>query len=154
MKRACLRFCIALLARKNHDNEYRMLLICAMAVLSMREKGWATPDNYPPVMSRIIKVARFMLIQMIMQDVKEDWEEMELHEPNVLGPITQFMNEFMIRGSRAPMQWILDTRAYGMKIHHNITSPRNVDWVSEQIRYKEIKFDMNQFRKMMHELIV
>ncbi|KAL8685459.1 MAG: hypothetical protein Q9218_007746, partial [Villophora microphyllina] len=153
MKRACLRFCIALLARKSHGSEYGMPLICAMAVLGMREGGWATPENYPPVMSRIIKVARFMLIQLVMQDVEEDWEELGLNEPNVLKPVVRFMDEYMIRGSRSPMQWILDTRAYGMKIHYNTTALGDVDWVGEQIRYKAIEFDMDQFRGMVHGLV-
>ena len=124
---ACLRFCIALLARKAMGDEYGLPLICAMAVLGVKGDKWATPENYPPVMSRIIKVAKFMLIQLMWQDVEENWEALGLNEPDVLTPTIKFMDEFMIRGSRAPMQWILDTRAYGRKIHYSTTAAGHVD---------------------------
>jgi hypothetical protein len=34
-----------------------------MAVLGLREWGWRTPEDYPLMLSSIVKVARFMIIQ-------------------------------------------------------------------------------------------
>ena len=59
----------------------------------------------------------------------------------------------MIRGSQGAMQWIFDSRAYSMKIQYTSTAPGNVDWVGDQIRYKQIEFSMNQLRSMVHGLV-
>ena len=42
------------------------MLICAMAVLEHGEFGWRDPESYPPILSRIIKVARFMVVQQAL----------------------------------------------------------------------------------------
>jgi len=31
------------------------------------------------------------------------------------------------------MQWMLDLRTYGLKIHYNTTAEGSIDWVGEQI---------------------
>ncbi|KAL1613888.1 hypothetical protein SLS56_012220 [Neofusicoccum ribis] len=36
--------------------------------------------------------------------------------------VTKIMDSFIIRGSYSPIQWILDLRTYGMKIHYNTTT--------------------------------
>ena len=51
------------------------------------------------------------------------------------------------------MQWILDRRAYSMKIVYTNTSPGNVDWVGDQIRYKQIEFSMDQLRSIIYGLM-
>ena len=59
----------------------------------------------------------------------------------------------MIRGSHSPMQWMLDLRTYGLKIHYNTTAPGNIHWVGDQILYREIQFTIAQFRGMIHGLV-
>ena len=34
-----------------------------MAVLGRGVKTWLDPDSYPPIISRVLKVARFMVVQ-------------------------------------------------------------------------------------------
>ncbi|KKK20707.1 hypothetical protein AOCH_006962, partial [Aspergillus ochraceoroseus] len=60
---ACLEFCIELLNQKIKVHEYESLLICAMAMLGWGEVTWRGPESYPPIISRVLKVARFMLVQ-------------------------------------------------------------------------------------------
>ena len=64
LKAACLRFCIALLAPKCRGHEYELPMLYAMAVLAVKPQGWRSANEYPPIMSHIIKMARFMIIQM------------------------------------------------------------------------------------------
>jgi hypothetical protein len=53
----------------------------------------------------------------------------------------------MVRGTRVPMQWMLDLKTYGLKIHYNTTSPGHVDWNdNEVLRYKGIDIRMDAFR--------
>lgn len=63
MERACLEFCIELMNQTYHAQEYESVLICAMAVLGRGEFGWRDPESYPPILSRVIKIARFMIVQ-------------------------------------------------------------------------------------------
>ena len=153
LEAACLRFCLALLARRCRGHEYELPMLCAMAVLAVKEQGWRNANEYPPIMSQIIKMARFMIIQMAYQQVDEDYEYAAEEEPDLLAMVTGMVDKCMIRGSRGAMQWIFDRRAYGMKIHYNSTAPGNVDWVGDQIRYKKIEFSMPQLRSMVHGLV-
>ena len=63
------------------------------------------------------------------------------------------MDRFMVRGSHSPMQWMLDLRTYGLKIHYNTTSRGHVEWVGrDELLYKSLQFSMAQFRGMVHGL--
>ncbi|KAG9375668.1 hypothetical protein A1F94_013724 [Pyrenophora tritici-repentis] len=60
---ACLEFCIALLNHRITRREYDSPLVCALAVLGVKEDGWKGPEQYPPILSAVIKIARFMVVQ-------------------------------------------------------------------------------------------
>jgi hypothetical protein len=59
---ACLEFCMELLNQSMRVKEYELALVCALSVLGVREDGFRDPDDYPPILSRVIKVARFMVM--------------------------------------------------------------------------------------------
>ncbi|KAK1051292.1 hypothetical protein LTR74_016865 [Friedmanniomyces endolithicus] len=62
--RAFLAFCIELMNQTIHNQEYDMAMVCATAVLGVHaQHGFRDPESYPPILSSIIKVARFMIIQ-------------------------------------------------------------------------------------------
>ena len=64
LPRACLRFCMALLCSKAQQDEYEHMMVCGLAVLGVDERvGWHGYDTYPPILSAIIKISRFMMIQ-------------------------------------------------------------------------------------------
>ncbi|KAL8819264.1 MAG: hypothetical protein Q9223_002272, partial [Gallowayella weberi] len=153
LKAACLRFCLALLARRCRGHEYELPMLCAMAVLAVKAQGWRSANEYPPIMSQVIKMARFMIIQMAYQQVDRDHEYAAEEEPDLLALVTSMVNKCMIRGSQGAMQWIFDRRAYGMKIHYTSTAAGDVDWVGDQIRYKKFEFSMHQLRSMIHGLV-
>ncbi|KAF9882584.1 hypothetical protein FE257_006232, partial [Aspergillus nanangensis] len=62
-EQACLEFCVELLNQRPRTHEYESVLMCAMAVLGRSETGWRDPESYPPIISRVIKIARFMVVQ-------------------------------------------------------------------------------------------
>ena len=70
-----------------------------------------------------------------------------------LSLVKEAMDRYMVRGSQSPMQWMLDLRTYGLKIHYNTTAGGCIDWVGEQIVYKNIQFTMEEFRIMIHDMI-
>ena len=53
------------------------------------------------------------------------------------------MDAFIVRGIASPIQWILDLRAYGMKISFSTTSEGHVDWRNgDVLEYKDIYFSI------------
>ena len=52
-----------------------------------------------------------------------------------------------------PMDWILEARAYGMKIRYATTAPGTVDWNREVVRFREMGLSMPQLRRMLGELV-
>jgi hypothetical protein len=41
--------------------------VCALAVLGVKEDGWKGPEQYPPILSAVIKVARFIVVQQALE---------------------------------------------------------------------------------------
>ncbi|KAL2044592.1 hypothetical protein ABVK25_012339 [Lepraria finkii] len=193
LPKACLDFCIALLDEQMTQKEYHSAMVCALAVLGVKAEGWLGPDRYPPILSAIIKISRFMVIQDAFETagpVAPDASESEsacsesacspgsepnnstyspVGEPNracsrsrgrygeprpdCLALVSAAMDRFMVRGSHSPMQWMLDLRTYGLKIHYNTTAEGSIDWVGEQILYRNIQFTMAELRGMVHGLV-
>jgi hypothetical protein len=56
-----------LLSQSITRKEYDSPMVCALAVLGVKEDGWKGPEQYPPVLSAVIKVARFMVVQQALE---------------------------------------------------------------------------------------
>ncbi|KAJ8106608.1 hypothetical protein OPT61_g9423 [Boeremia exigua] len=170
IQRACLEFCIALMSQKITCREYDSALVCALAVLGVKEDSWKGAEQYPPVLSAVIKVARFMVVQQALElsgpsndDEMDDFDSDSAYESDSSPPgqqrkgclqfVQEMMDQFMVRGSHSPMQWMLDLRTYGLKIHYNTTSRGHVEWLGrDELLYKDLQFSMAQFRSMVHGL--
>jgi hypothetical protein len=166
LQKACLEFCIALLDHQITRREYDSPFVCALAVLGVKEDGWKGPEQYPPILSAVIKIARFMVVQLGLelsdadladpQDSSDEFDDnsaRSLRRPKgCLQLVKQMMDRFMVRGSHGPMQWMLDLRTYGLKIHYNTTSRGHVEWTGDELLYKNLHFSMAQFRGMVHGL--
>jgi hypothetical protein len=57
-----MEFCISLLRQKIRDHEYGCAFICASAVLGRKISGWDGVEDYPPKISSLIKIARFLVL--------------------------------------------------------------------------------------------
>ncbi len=78
IQRACLKFCIELLNQSITRKEYDSALVCALAVLGVKEDGWKGPEQYPPILSAVIKVARFIVVQKALE-LSEPFEDEEFN---------------------------------------------------------------------------
>ena len=63
------------------------------------------------------------------------------------------MNRFMIRDIFDFMQWMLNLRTYDFKIQFNIIFENHVDWIKNEIVYKQIQFNMSNFREIFHDFM-
>jgi hypothetical protein len=153
LQSACLSFCIELLNQKIHNHEYDMALICALAALGISPSGtgFRGADTYPSILSAVIKVAHFMVVQRAEQlarptaddefslcDSPCEFEDSGYQSGGSRDEgrsggqssfewVRKMMDGFMVRGCGSPMQWMLDLRGYGMKIHINTTSAGHVN---------------------------
>ncbi|KAK4994402.1 hypothetical protein LTR66_005554, partial [Elasticomyces elasticus] len=131
-------FCIELLDKRITQKEYDSALVCTLAVLGVKESGWRGPDQYPPILSATIKIARFVVVQQALElagpsegdgsdsDSKSSIDTVRPRK-GCLQSVTEMMDRFMVRGSHGAMQWMLDLRTYGLKTHHNTTSRGHVE---------------------------
>jgi hypothetical protein len=62
LQAACLDFCIELLNQSVEQHEYDSAMICALAVLGRQADGWSGPEDYPNLLSRVIKISRFLVV--------------------------------------------------------------------------------------------
>jgi superfamily II DNA helicase RecQ len=189
IQRACLAFCIALLDQKHIHHDYDSAMVCALAVLGVKSPGWKGVDQYPPILSKMIKIARFMVVQQAFEEVQppaefgdegyesdgEDYgseqgivdevdvvsdvdSAIDIEPPaskkGVIEAVRQMMDRFMVRGTAGPMQWMLDLRTYGLKIHYNTTTAGHVQWNEAQtLTYKGITIHMDAFRGFAHAVV-
>jgi hypothetical protein len=140
-----------------------------LAVLGVKEDGWKGPKLYPPILLSVIKISRFMVVQHALE-LSEPFEEEVFDDDSAYGGsdsgssapswrrlkgclefVQQMMDRFMVRGSHSPMQWMLDLRTYGLKVHYNTTSRGYVEWMGkDELLYKNLHFTMAQFRGIVH----
>jgi len=64
LQRAYLGFCMEFMTQTVHNKEYDIAMVCAMAVLGVHPgKGFRDPESYPQILSTIVKVGRFIMVQ-------------------------------------------------------------------------------------------
>lgn len=60
----------------------------------------------------------------------------------------------MVHGTHSPMQWLLDLRMYGLKIHYSNTMPGQIGWMGvDTLLYQQLQFSMGDFRGFIHGLV-
>ena len=172
LSQACLNFCFSLLQEQYSKNEYSNVLICELAVLRIQKSeaqwDWMNSGNYSSVLFNMIKIAQFMIIEQAFQQCEQNMnksssddscrfsesenssEFSHIEASECLKLIKKYMNKFMIHETHSVMQWMLNLQMYSLKIHFNITAESSIDWVEEQISWKDqVQFTMNQLYEMI-----
>jgi superfamily II DNA helicase RecQ len=163
-----LQFCITLLDHELADNQYKSVIISGLAALGLHEGGrWANAEDYTPKLSAVIKLARLMVIQKayttrqqsIATKVRRGMSQVDAEESTrshvklVQSMTRKFMMLTSDDGEPTPMDWMLDTRTYGLHIRYSTPAEGTVSWKGETILYQEIQFTMEQVRGMVHGLV-
>lgn len=221
IQRACLHFCVELLNQRAGADEYECAFVCVLAILGRTSHGWMDYQSFPPILSKLLKVARFMVVHLaLLQDPYSDkilatfsgqsnpfyitalqtpFEQLgafrpdqaqsayesnsphqdslsydesntqsrgddrtpvqlsqrRLHHPQrFLQWLHLMVTQFMVRGTNSPIQWLLDLRSYGMRVHYNSSVPGHIAWAEkDRILYKDIHFTMRDFRGFVHGVV-
>lgn len=74
IEKACLEFCIELLNQCYYSYEYKSVLVCTMAVLRQGDTSQQDPESYLLILSYVIKIAWFMIVQKALQIDPNPWQ--------------------------------------------------------------------------------
>lgn len=124
-KRACVDFLLSLLDHNLGDSTYESSLLSGLAVLGIRQdNAWVDAYNYTPIFSAVLKIARILVLYQSDLEGKEEeaTTKTEGKQTTLFQRVRQKVCRFLVRVSNepetqpTPVDWILDTRAYGMRI--------------------------------------
>jgi hypothetical protein len=71
----------------------------------------------------------------------------------VWAKVQRFMMLVSSKSEPSPMDWIFDTRTYGMKIQYTTAAAGSIDWQGEQVTYERIKMTMSELADILHRLV-
>ena len=171
IQKSLLDFCISLIDQRIESSEKDSPFLIGLALLGVKENGWHGVDTFPSKLSSILKISRFLIIRKAYEslgdsfspeNISENDSESDSDSPEIsesenhqkpLDQLTILVDRFMIRGSHSPIHYILDLRAYGLKIARESTTIGHIDWDRETIFYSGISFSMSDFRGFLHGLV-
>ena len=167
-----LDFYLSLLDEQIKSYKNNSSFLIELALLGVKENGWYKVNSFPFKLSSILKISRFLIIRYAYKSLaisytrtensSENSLESDLDSPDISGSnlehksldrLTNLVNRFIIKGTHSPIHWILDLRAYSLKIARNSTSIDQIDWDEETILYSEISFSMSNFRGFLYDLV-
>jgi superfamily II DNA helicase RecQ len=165
---ACLRFCIALLKQKPRSMEYQSALVCAISLLGIgKDFGWRGPGSYPPILSGLIKLSRFMVIQWAYQSTEypnghPDFSPLSLGStaeaaeptPDIIDQVHEFTTQYLIQDAHRAMTWMVQLRTYGISIHMTTTTQGLIEWRNDdEILHGQIQFTMPRLREFLSDQV-
>ncbi|PON20110.1 hypothetical protein TGAM01_v211033 [Trichoderma gamsii] len=170
LQRPCLDMVVSMLDHPlQNGNHYESIIISALAVMGMDDHGrWMSALSYTPIYSAVIKVAKYLVLY---QSVLERGEEIarlrhtmsrkkaEEKATGLFRIVRQKVRRFMTRISDeadadpTPMNWIINTRTYGLKIRYTTPGGESIDWRGDEIIHGKVRLRMNQLSDMLHNLL-
>jgi hypothetical protein len=166
-----LQFIIAILNHSLGDHQYDSVLISTLAVMGVREDGgWQTALDYTPVLSAVIKVARIVVLYNVyterQAEIRTIMAEKGIREADarqfgtsIFARTRQCIHRFMTRTGKeinefpSPMDWMLETRTYGIKIRFTTTAGGVINWNGDQVIFRRIRFSIAQLSGFMHAVL-
>ncbi|KAK1621905.1 hypothetical protein BDP81DRAFT_302798, partial [Colletotrichum phormii] len=142
--------------------QYENAIVSALAVIGIRaDGGWMDITDYTTKYLAIIKVARMLVRQydVARQAATTDEGAADDGIESLFVYVRRMVQRFMTRTPGAPqaeptpMDWILETRTYGMHIQYNTPADGVIDWVGDRISYRRVRFTMDQLSDMLHGVV-
>jgi hypothetical protein len=126
-QKRCLNLCIALLDQKLYSKFTESIIVGFLTALGInRERNsFNNPVLYTPKLSALVKIAQLLIAQHAVMESKAGHTQF----PNEL--ITEMQDHFMVYGSKSPMNWILNLRAYSAKLRDSTTCLGFVEWLDD-----------------------
>ncbi|KAL3595876.1 hypothetical protein FPOAC2_10246 [Fusarium poae] len=170
LQRSCLDAVVQFLDHPfKNGNHYDSIVISALAVMGLGEGGgWMPVVSYTTIYSAVIKVARYLVLyQSILErqgQVRQlsQWGSKQQAEEDAEGLfqiVRRKVRRFMVRmpegedAQPSPMNWIINTRTYGMQIRYSTPGSETIDWRGDQIIHGRVRIRMSEISDMLHGLV-
>ncbi|RTE68056.1 hypothetical protein BHE90_017567, partial [Fusarium euwallaceae] len=154
-----------------NGNHYESIIISALAVMGLEREGggWVSVMNYTPIYSAVIKVARYLVLyQSILERHGQKTQlqqymstrEADEQAEGLFRIVRRKVRQFMIRVPEGedidptPMNWIINTRTYGMRIRFTTPGSEMIDWRGDMIVCGQVRLRMTEISDMLHNLVV
>lgn len=131
--KACLDFCLSLLCRKTQQNDFEQPLIVALSYLGVSKYGWVAAGIYTQYLSAIVSLGNIMFLQGAIYSANARGS----HPPPVREELGKLKDGWGLRGSAAPIEWVLHKRAYGFSIHNAVGGPSRFLLENGRIHFRE-----------------
>ncbi|KAK4117939.1 hypothetical protein N657DRAFT_584536, partial [Parathielavia appendiculata] len=156
---------VAFFDHRYKDSPYESAVISGLAVMGIRKDGgWVEAIHYTPKYSAVIKMARMLVVYQSVVEREDEVRALQRRMSReaaeeaatglfriVRAKAVRFMMVVSETSEPAVMDWIFDTRTYGMRIQFTTPSAGLVDWIGDQVTYQRIRIGMNELGDMMHE---
>jgi RecQ family ATP-dependent DNA helicase len=160
---------VGLLDHQYKQGHYDNIIISGLAVMGIRDDGgWVDATDYTSIYSAVIKVARMLVVYQSFLEREDEVEQFKSNMDEedardeaagifsiVRSKVRRFMTLVSDRDTAqpSPMDWIFDTRTYGMHIQFTTPASGSIDWQGDRIVYRAIRFSMGQLSDMLHVLV-
>jgi superfamily II DNA helicase RecQ len=152
-----------------NGNHYESIIISALAIMGVdRESGgWVAVTTYTPIYSAVIKVARYLVLYQSILERHGQIAQLKPYmsvrqaEEEAIGLfriVREKVERFMTRVpggpvDPTPMNWIINTRAYGMKIRYTTPGSETIDWRGDKIIHGQVRLGMGELADMLNSLV-
>ncbi|KAI7767511.1 hypothetical protein LZL87_013756 [Fusarium oxysporum] len=141
VRRSCLDMVIQFLDHRfRNGDHYRSIIISALAIMGLADGG-----------GDMDTVGR---LQQVMSE-----EEADEKAEGLFRIVRRKVRGFMTRTSGeedaepTPMNWIINTRTYGLRIRYITPGSKTIDWRGDQIIHGRIRIRMGEIADMLHNLV-
>jgi superfamily II DNA helicase RecQ len=152
----CLDFLISLLDHEYTGSDYDNMLISALAVMGVREDGgWCTPDQYTIIYSAVITIARMLVVYQSHLELEDSDDPADGLFDIVRRKMMRFMTIAGTTTKPNPIDWIITSRSYGMRIVYTTPARAQVAWSDgNRITFRLITFTLDQLSEMLHKIVL
>ena len=165
---ACMSFWINMFDHELQDDEFESGIISGLAVLGIdtQNGSWKSALNYTPILSAIVSVMRALVVHRAWR-MRQDSiavghadglseEEAKRQARSAVEGVDVLVQRFMtlreFGGRISPMDRILRTRTYGLKIRMTTKAGGTVAWLGQNVLVNRIRFSMDDIRTVVHGL--
>lgn len=154
LEQSVLNFCISLLDQQTKFHEYESALVCASAVIAVTPRGWQEASNYTPLLSKVIKIARYFVIQASISHSTGLEGGDGIGKMASLDEVAYCMESYMVRNTSGPIDWFLNLRSLGFKISYTDTQVGHVQWTENgTLLWKQLSLSLSNLRSWIHGMV-
>jgi superfamily II DNA or RNA helicase len=163
-RRRFLQLVMSFFSTPFKTSEYESIVISSLAVLGhgggAEDTSWLSAKVYTPILSGIIKITRMLVIMQSVVERNREVEEVGRARARSLFEIVRGkVHRFMTRIPPHPgvqttvMDWILETRRYGMKVSFTTPADANILWDEDRVTFGTTQVRMPEISHLAASLI-